>query len=114
MCAARPGSAGGASAPSGHTSSVGPLGRDPYTLTVGGRSGDMDRQGFVRLALLAVGLAVASFVVLGSSRLVVPYRTAQLLAAPVGLVAFSLLVYLFVRATLSAAGVWAVAESEEG
>lgn len=73
----------------------------------------MDRQRFVELALLAVGLAVASFVVLGTSRLVLSYRSAQAIAAPVGLAAFSLLIYLFVRATLSAAGVWAIAKSEE-
>lgn len=73
----------------------------------------MNQQRFVRLALLAVGLAVGSFVVLGTSRLVADYRTAQLLAAPIGLAAFALLVYLFVRATLSAVGLWAIAEGEE-
>ena len=72
----------------------------------------MDRQGFVRLALLGIGLAVSSFVVLGVSRLVVDYRTAQLLAAPVGLVAFVLLASLSVRATLSVVGVWPIAEGE--
>lgn len=70
----------------------------------------MDRHGFVRLALLALSLAVASFVVLGTSRLVVSYRSAQLIAAPIGLLAFSLLIYLFVRATLAAAGVWTITE----
>ncbi|MFC4987143.1 MULTISPECIES: hypothetical protein [Saliphagus] len=70
----------------------------------------MDQQRFVRLALLAVGLAVASFVVLGTSRLLVPYRTAQLLAAPIGLTAFALLSYLFVRATLSAVGLRTIEE----
>lgn len=73
----------------------------------------MDRQGFVRLALLGLSLAVVSFVVLGISRLVVSYRSAQLLAAPIGLIAFSLLLYLSVRAILAAAGIRAIAEREE-
>lgn len=70
----------------------------------------MNQQRFVRLSLLAVGLAIASFVVLGTSRLVVSYRSAQLLAAPIGLAAFSLLSYLFVRATLSAVGLRTIKE----
>lgn len=65
----------------------------------------MDRSGFVRLAILAVGIVLASFVVLGFARLLVPYRTAQAIAAPIGLVGFALLVFLFVRATLAAVGV---------
>lgn len=65
----------------------------------------MDRSGFVRLAILAVGIVLASFVVLGFARLVVSYRTAQTVAAPIGLVGFVLLLFLFVRATLAAVGV---------
>lgn len=72
----------------------------------------MDRQGFIRLALLGIGLAVASFVILGLSRLVMDYRTAQLLAAPVGLAAFALLASLSIRATLSVVGFWPITEGE--
>ncbi|WIV66740.1 hypothetical protein [Natrialbaceae archaeon AArc-T1-2] len=68
----------------------------------------MDQQRFVRLALVAFGLVVASFVVLGFSRLVIPFRTAQTLAAPIGIVGFVLVSYLFVRAALSALGVWGI------
>lgn len=68
----------------------------------------MNRHEFVRLAVLAIGIVVVSFVVLGFGRLVLPFRTAQLLAAPIGLVGFALLVYLFVRATLATVGVWAI------
>ncbi|WP_276253654.1 hypothetical protein [Halomontanus rarus] len=68
----------------------------------------MNQQGFVRLAIVAVGIVLASFVVLGLSRLVVGYRTAQVIAAPIGLLGFGLLCYLFVRATLSAAGIWKI------
>lgn len=68
----------------------------------------MDRQGFVRLAMMSFALVVASFVVLGFSRLVVPFRTAQTLAAPIGIAGFVLVSYLFVRATLSALGVWRI------
>lgn len=66
----------------------------------------MDRQRFVRLALLAAVVVVASFLLLGFTRLFVPYRTAQAIAAPVGAVGFFLAVVLFVRATLAAIGVW--------
>ena len=51
------------------------------------------------------GLILLSFVILGTSRIVLPYRTARLLAAPTTLLAFSLVCYLFVRATLSALGI---------
>ncbi|MCU4741545.1 hypothetical protein OB955_10855 [Halobacteria archaeon AArc-m2/3/4] len=68
----------------------------------------MDQQGFVRLAIVALGIVVASFVVLGLSRLVVGYRTAQVIAAPIGLLGFGLVCYLFVRATLSAVGLWKI------
>ena len=68
----------------------------------------MNQQGFVRLALLAFCLVVLSFVVLGTTRVVVGFRTAQLVAAPVGVTGFALLVYLFARATLAKAGLWAI------
>ncbi|WP_254767918.1 hypothetical protein [Salinilacihabitans rarus] len=72
----------------------------------------MDQGGFVRLAVVAIGIVVLSFFVLGFSRLVLPYRTAQTVAAPVGLLGFALLVYLSARATLSAVGIWEIEESE--
>lgn len=60
----------------------------------------MDRDRFVSLSLLAFGCVLASFVTLGFGRLALGYRTAKLLAAPFGLVAFALVVVLF------AASVW--------
>jgi hypothetical protein len=65
----------------------------------------MHRNRFVSLALLAFGLILVSFVVLGVSRIVLPYRVAQVLAAPTTFAAFLLVCYLFVRATLSVFGV---------
>ncbi|PSQ23102.1 hypothetical protein BRD01_07400 [Halobacteriales archaeon QS_8_65_32] len=65
----------------------------------------MDRHRFVVLSLLAFGLILASFVILGVSRIVLSYRTAQLLAAPTTLTAFCLVWYLFVRGFLSTLGV---------
>lgn len=70
----------------------------------------MNQQQFVQLAILAFALVVASFVVLGTSRLLLSYRTAQLLAAPIGLAGFGLVVYLFLRATGSALGVAPIEE----
>ncbi|GAB3025730.1 hypothetical protein [Natronobiforma cellulositropha] len=71
----------------------------------------MDQQRFVTLALLAFGLVVASFVLLGTTRIVVGYREAQLVSAPVGVVGFSLLVSLSVRATLAKVGLWPIDSS---
>ena len=68
----------------------------------------MDQQGFVKLALVAFGLVILSFFVLGFSRTVLGFRTAQLLAAPIGFAGFGLAAFLFVRATLSAVGVWRI------
>ncbi|WP_256687008.1 hypothetical protein [Halococcus qingdaonensis] len=61
----------------------------------------MDRNGFVKLSLLAFGLILVSFLLLGFSRLVLPYRTARVLAAPTTLLGFGLVCYLLVRAMLS-------------
>lgn len=66
----------------------------------------MDRNAFVSRALLAFGLVAASFVVLGFSRLVLPYRTARLLAAPLLFAGALLVVALLARAVLAAVGVW--------
>lgn len=61
----------------------------------------MDRNGFVKLSLIAFGLILVSFLILGFSRLVLPYRTARVLAAPTTLIGFGLVSYLLVRAVLS-------------
>lgn len=65
----------------------------------------MDRNGFVKLSMLAFGLILVSFVILGFSRIVLPYRTARMLSAPTMLLAALLVSYLFVRAVLSWTGV---------
>ncbi len=70
----------------------------------------MNQRGFVRLALIAFTLVIVSFVILGFSRLVLPFRTAQTLAAPVGIAGFALVVYLFVRATAAAVGLSPIEE----
>lgn len=60
------------------------------------------------LAVLAFGIVFASFVVRGVGQLLVGREIAQLLSAPVAVVGFVLLVYLFVRATLDVIGLWSV------
>lgn len=70
----------------------------------------MDRSRFVKLSLLALGLILVSFVVLGFSRLVVPYRTARMLAAPTTLLAFVLVCYLLVVSVLSKLGLVEIRE----
>ncbi len=72
----------------------------------------MDRSGFVRLAIVAFGLVGVSFFVRGFSQLVVGRGTAELLQTPFAVVGFVLLVYLFLRATLDAIGVWKVETGE--
>ncbi|WP_312908791.1 hypothetical protein [Natronosalvus caseinilyticus] len=75
----------------------------------------MDQHDFVRLSLLAFGLVVLSFVVLGFSRIVLPsFRAAQTVAAPIGLVGFALAVFLFLRATAAAIGLAPIEESADG
>lgn len=68
----------------------------------------MDRSGFVKLAIVAFALVVASFFVRGFGQLLLGRDTAELLQAPIAIVGFCLLVYLFVRATLDAVGIWEV------
>ncbi|MDG5820572.1 hypothetical protein [Natronococcus sp. A-GB7] len=72
----------------------------------------MDRSGFVRLALVALGLVVLSFFVRGFSQLLFGRGVAEVLQAPFAVVGFALLVYLFVRATLDATGIWPIERSE--
>lgn len=68
----------------------------------------MDRSGFVKLSVAAFGLVIFSFFVRGFSQLLFGRAIAEVLQAPIAIVGFSLLVYLFVRATLDAAGIWPV------
>lgn len=70
----------------------------------------MNRTAFVKLSFLAFGLILVSFVILGFSRLVLSYHTAQLLAAPTTLLAFALVCYLLVRAALSKIGISEIEE----
>lgn len=65
----------------------------------------VDRDSFGTLSVVAFGLILASFLVLGVSRIVLGYRTALLLAAPVGLLAATLVVVLFLRSLLVVTGV---------
>lgn len=68
----------------------------------------MDRAGFVKLAGIGIGLVILSFVVRGFGQLVIGRDVAEVLMAPFAVVGFLIVVYLFVRATLDAAGVWEV------
>ncbi|APW98954.1 hypothetical protein CHINAEXTREME_14755 [Halobiforma lacisalsi AJ5] len=68
----------------------------------------MDREGFVKLAIVAFGIVFLSFVLRGVGQILVGFETARLLSAPVAVGGFLLLVYLFVRATFDAIGVWEV------
>lgn len=65
----------------------------------------MDRETFVWRALLAFALVAASFVVLGFSRLLVPYRTARWLAAPLLFAGAVLVALLLLQSLLAAIGV---------
>jgi hypothetical protein len=68
----------------------------------------MNRVGFVKLALVAFGLVVLSFFVRGFSQLLFGRGVADVLQAPLAVIGFVLLVYLFVRATLDVIGVWSI------
>lgn len=70
----------------------------------------MDREGFVKLALLAFGLVIVSFFVRGFGQLLLGREVAELLQAPLLLGGFLLVVYLFVRATASVLGVVSIDE----
>lgn len=60
---------------------------------------------FVKLSLLAFGLIVVSFIIMGTSRLVVEANTARLLSAPTMLAAAALVVFLTLRSVLAVVGV---------
>ena len=68
----------------------------------------MDRSGFVKLSVVGIGLVVLSFYVRGFSQLLFGRGVADVLQAPFAVAGFLIIVYLFVRATLDAAGVWTV------
>lgn len=61
-------------------------------------------QTYGKLAAVAFGLILASFLVLGTTRGFVGYATAQWLAAPLVLSATLLVVFLFVRGLLAWTG----------
>ncbi|MXV64425.1 hypothetical protein GS429_20605 [Natronorubrum sp. JWXQ-INN-674] len=68
----------------------------------------MDREGFVKLAVIGIGLVVLSFFVRGFSQLIFGRGVAELLQAPFATIGFLIVVYLFIRATLDAVGIWSV------
>ncbi|MWV41181.1 MULTISPECIES: hypothetical protein [Natrialba] len=72
----------------------------------------MDRQGFVTLAILGFALVIASFFVRGFGQLLLGRGIAEVLQSPIVFAGFGILVYLFVRATLDAVGVWTVEDSD--
>ncbi|NUB92147.1 hypothetical protein HTZ84_06835 [Haloterrigena sp. SYSU A558-1] len=72
----------------------------------------MDRSGFVKLAVVGIGLVVLSFFVRGFGQLALGRDVAEVLQAPFAVVGFLIVVYLFVRATLDAVGVWTVENDE--
>ncbi|SEV87108.1 hypothetical protein [Halobacterium jilantaiense] len=65
----------------------------------------MDRSRFTSLSLVAFGLVLVAFFTMGFSRLVLPYETARLLAAPAMFGAAALFAGLFAQALLVAVGV---------
>lgn len=65
----------------------------------------MDRSRFASLSLLAFGLVLVAFLTMGFGRLVLPYRTARMLAAPAMFGAALLVVVLFAQAVLVVLGV---------
>ncbi|SDR41288.1 hypothetical protein [Natronobacterium texcoconense] len=68
----------------------------------------MKREGFVKLAVIAFGIVFVSFGIRGVGQIIFGLEVARLLSVPVAIAGFLLLVYLFVRATLDAVGVWEV------
>lgn len=64
----------------------------------------MRRATFGKLSVLAFGLILVSFIVMGLSRIVLPYRVARLLAAPTLLAGAALVAVLFVQSVLAVTG----------
>lgn len=73
----------------------------------------MDREGFVKLAVLAFSLVVCSFFIRGFGQLVVGRELATTLQQPVATIGFVLVVALFVRATLDWLGLWTIEPADE-
>lgn len=65
----------------------------------------MKQSTFVTLGLLAFGLILLTFVIRGTTRLILGDRVAALLSAPVGIAAGGLLLGLFVLAILAVTGI---------
>lgn len=65
----------------------------------------MNRSRFVRLAVVAFALVVASFVVRGTVRLVAAYDLAVLLSAPLLFFGAALVIRLLVAAVLDVVGI---------
>jgi hypothetical protein len=65
----------------------------------------MKQSTFVKWGLLSFALVFLTFVIRGSTRLVLGDHVSMILSAPVGLGALSLLVILFTTAVLSILGV---------
>ena len=65
----------------------------------------MRRGTFGTLSLLALGLLLCSFVLLGLTRLVLSAHTARLVSAPTMLAAGALIVVLTIQSVLAAAGI---------
>lgn len=65
----------------------------------------MRQNTFVKLSLLAFGLVILSFILMGTSQLVVTTRTARLLSAPTMLTAAALILVLTVQSVLAVAGI---------
>ncbi len=57
----------------------------------------MNQQTYAKLSILAFGLILVSFVIVGFSRIVLRYETARLLGGPTLLAGFGLVCFLFVR-----------------
>lgn len=65
----------------------------------------MNRDTFVALSLAAFGLILVSFVIMGFGRIVLPFRTARLLAAPTVTLALALILGLLGYSVLAVLGV---------
>ena len=65
----------------------------------------MKRSTFLSLALVSFGLVLLTFVVRGTTRLVIGDRISLFLTVPIGLLALCLVIVLFALAVLDASGI---------
>ena len=65
----------------------------------------MKRSTFLSLALVSFGLVLLTFVVRGTTRLVIGDRISLFLTVPIGLLALCLVILLFALAVLDASGI---------